>query len=445
MYGVAFHVCDEGSIQAAPESHPDSDPISIDVLRTACIAARQVCSLLWIDQLCILQDDVNDKAWQIRQMYTIYTSDSCQCCIVLPGGLSRLVAIDEETSWIHRAWTLQEAVSPLTRVLFQWRFGPGGGNGLTGGEIIFVESGQSAMMELGDLLEAATIGYFNSVAPILTENGCIRHDIKIFGCQSAPINALLGVIRLKDQDERDTAIWRSSLMRTSSRQVDMIFSIMGLFGVSLDPLRYGPTDQEQATLELVAQILASGRGLSWLLASPNGSSLSTMSSMPIFPETKVDGHAQYMTSEGPKKPWEVVQSRSWSVRSQVRGVMLGHGNPSGQISINAPGIGVRSVVENRFVEYSTYSGFDVEATIIFDPPEVLEDKAMIFAGSKGTKAILCGEVSYFNLPATAARASVYSSVIMLLTAEEDCWHKSGFALVRKETLASWQRETITLG
>lgn len=80
-----------------------ADPISIDVLTISakCVATLG-CDLLWIDGVCIIQNDEEDKAWQIQRMFDIYKY--CKQCLILPGGLSRLVPIDEPTSWIHRAW-----------------------------------------------------------------------------------------------------------------------------------------------------------------------------------------------------------------------------------------------------------------------------------------------------------------------------------------------------
>ena len=54
-----------------PQDEISGDPISIDVLRAACMAALQISSYIWLDQLCILQSDGDDKAWQIRNMRDI--------------------------------------------------------------------------------------------------------------------------------------------------------------------------------------------------------------------------------------------------------------------------------------------------------------------------------------------------------------------------------------
>lgn len=45
-----------------------------------------------------------------KQMYNIYAGSTS---IIIPEGLGfRLVIIDEKTSWMDRAWTMQEALEP---------------------------------------------------------------------------------------------------------------------------------------------------------------------------------------------------------------------------------------------------------------------------------------------------------------------------------------------
>lgn len=85
----------EGSFSVMGAEH--ADEISIDVLRTACLAARQFgASFLWVDRLCIMQESKDDKNWQIQRMFQIYRN--CDPCIVLPGGLVRLTGLSEPTT-----------------------------------------------------------------------------------------------------------------------------------------------------------------------------------------------------------------------------------------------------------------------------------------------------------------------------------------------------------
>ncbi|KAF2135513.1 uncharacterized protein K452DRAFT_239251, partial [Aplosporella prunicola CBS 121167] len=96
----------------------DGDPISLDVLHHICSAAlscQYSGSHLWLDRLCIVQTSKKDKAWQIREMFDIYKR--CKICCVLPGGMQRLVSLEEETTWIERAWTLQEVIVPYRSIV----------------------------------------------------------------------------------------------------------------------------------------------------------------------------------------------------------------------------------------------------------------------------------------------------------------------------------------
>lgn len=112
-----------------------ADPISVSVLRAACLASmdqigwgqwRMIyrADYIWLDQLCIIQTSRKDKSLQIMQMYRVYKC--CTQCLILAVGFPRLVPLDEETPWIGRAWTLQECLAPrYSVVLFPWTCGTG--------------------------------------------------------------------------------------------------------------------------------------------------------------------------------------------------------------------------------------------------------------------------------------------------------------------------------
>lgn len=108
--------------------------------------------LLWVDQLCIVQDDPQDKLIQIEQMGHIF-SEATACLVALDGthcnmpltrchpesnagivsseqlvrnigGLRMLASMPsiertaEKVTWRTRAWTLQEAELSLTTIFF---------------------------------------------------------------------------------------------------------------------------------------------------------------------------------------------------------------------------------------------------------------------------------------------------------------------------------------
>ncbi|OCH88196.1 hypothetical protein OBBRIDRAFT_106438 [Obba rivulosa] len=283
----------------------DADPVSIDVLHQACMASLlEGADWLWLDCLCIIQTSRDDKAWQIERMYNIYKA--CAVSIVLPGGVSRLVPVDEETRWITRAWTLQEVTAPRKAVvLFSWEYGAGewdDGRGGVKGRVIQVYPG-TAMVPLIEVLKAC----FHPMALSWTpEDGpSSRDDISpsILGSYGdSSIGSLLWVLEMDDPDGRNVAIWRSSLLRASSRPVDMVFSIMGTFGVTLDPKQFRKTDRIGATIALAQQILRLGGKPVWLALSLDIPPSRCLSSFPAFPETDVSGDVHWETRHGPTNP-----------------------------------------------------------------------------------------------------------------------------------------------
>ncbi|RYP35401.1 hypothetical protein DL767_003808 [Monosporascus sp. MG133] len=291
------------------------DPIGLEVLREACVASRACGTThLWIDRLCIMQKSTDDKRWQISRMYEIYRQ--CKICIVAPGGLQCLVRLDEETQWIHRGWTLQEAVAPPTvAVLFSWALGSRRAwAGDLQGNIDEVTLGRSAMMPLSLIVDACTTGSLS------VENGASRLllEVKLFSSHPADrsyrdfpfwgetrrvlspnVGALARIMsRHLDQDAKDHSIWQSALMRTSSRPVDMVFSIMGLFGITLDTSKFGKQDRVQATIALARAIMEKGGRATWLAAAFRIQPSRQISTFPLFPRTSVSGKAFVKVTAG---------------------------------------------------------------------------------------------------------------------------------------------------
>ncbi|KAK7449704.1 hypothetical protein VKT23_013177 [Stygiomarasmius scandens] len=293
----------------------DADPIGLDVLDHACHASlSRGYNYLWLDRLCIIQTSREDKRWQIKQMHSVY--QFCSLCIVLAGGVQRLVRLDEETSWIHRGWTLQEAVAPpVASVLFSWKLGSGKGSAgdYRDSEVKEIVHRESAMASLSLIINACVTGYmsftgtsnFTVEAKIFSSHpsNYSYNDIPFWRPQRKLLTPNVAALAVITQDElesdaKEYAIWQSAFMRTSSRPVDMVFSIMGLFGITLDTSAFHKNDRIGATIALAQEILKRGGRASWLGASFRLDPCKAMSTFPSFPQTRVAGKALVSTRNG---------------------------------------------------------------------------------------------------------------------------------------------------
>ncbi|KAJ7211926.1 hypothetical protein B0H12DRAFT_1061749 [Mycena haematopus] len=305
----------------------DGDPISLDVLLHVCtLSLRHASSrFVWLDRLCIMQTSKPDKMWQISKMNAIYKS--CEMCCILPGGIRRLVRLEEETSWIHRGWTLQEAIVPeYATVLYAWNHAMDGEVDVTGAfELTPVIPGQSAHTELSNFLRSSLLS--TTMVSLTIDHVEIPLNFCIFAARRdlaslSPLTALMEALASEYEDEASDAvnrrhqhIWRSALLRTSSRPVDMVFSIMDLFGVSLNPGSFRPDDRLGATIALARGILRNGGEASWIGAAYALDPCPSLSTFPQFPETSVNGKAYLRASDGSRKEVASVMSdRIWSDR-----------------------------------------------------------------------------------------------------------------------------------
>lgn len=345
----------------------DGDPISILVLMHACIASRQQgLEYLWLDRLCIIQSSKDDKHWQIRNMHDVYKS--CSLCIVLPGGVQRIVPLSEETTWIHRAWTLQETLAPnRAMVLFRWNLGSGAVlTGYEHGDVIEVVPSESAMTDIATIVNACTAGELEfQEHPADWNNNGRRIACRILGSLAPNILALgvtLNETLRSDQDAIYNAIWQCALMRTSSRSVDMVLSIMGLFGVSLNPPSYRENERLRATVDLARAILQQGGRANWLGVSLKAPLSKKISTFPQFPQTSVAGKAFIKTKEGQLNEVQFMMDGSYMV-SNDRDPPLPKGtmDASGYLSFScraAAAVQIITSPKNSEVEKVLISTFD---------------------------------------------------------------------------------------
>ncbi|KAK7030486.1 hypothetical protein VNI00_014074 [Paramarasmius palmivorus] len=212
-----------------PDGTPreNGGPISLKILEYVCKWACESASFyVWLDRLCILQTDKEDKTWQIARMYDIYQFS--EQCIVLPGGLQRLASTTEETSWVDRAWTYQEA-------LVTWDYA-----------VVFTKDeydlgrGQWRWLVEGECHWHFLVDLFVDVKSFLKkeERPCL-----ILGTNEAALEVLSTIIEYKTLNEVapsdgeridlqaiDQLVIQGIAVRTFSRPVDMVFSILGLVG-----------------------------------------------------------------------------------------------------------------------------------------------------------------------------------------------------------------------
>lgn len=335
-----------------------ADPISMSVIRTACFAARVYnCSYLWLDRLCILQESKEDKDWQIQRMFHVYRR--CATCLVFPGGLVRLARLDDATSWIDRAWTLQEAVAPqdgTVKVVFalthptyrefiqercdtekynerchavftsDLRFDTKAAPHGTFVERV-LEPDRSAVSDLNMLR-----GEIHSWLEALREHGPDFPDLQA----RLPIRILRGVESLTLSNavafRTGLPLWTAAYTRSSSRPVDMVFSIMGLFGVHLDVSRFGKTDRLYATIALIQEMMRRPRATAtWLYIAPTMTPSKELSTLPEMPETSESGCAYIHTPKGRVPATDAIavetffESSSWDTRGAPRGEMTDSG------------------------------------------------------------------------------------------------------------------------
>ncbi|QRV93539.1 heterokaryon incompatibility protein [Ceratobasidium sp. AG-Ba] len=297
---------------ANPKESSGRIPISIWVIQEACRASRKLGSnLLWIDRLCVIQANESDKSWQFKKMYDLYKGSAT--CLVIPNGLAQLTSLNQESPWMNRGWTLQEAVAPKdTQVMFLWE----------GDEcyvkayprvqrpnyITLITEGRSAMAPLGHVLHCCISGNFiitdRTGAPNIRQLG----DIQIFGAGSTgPGNPSPSITMLaaaisesleEDEDRVYHCLWKCMLMRVTRDRCDMIFSIMGSFGVTLNAEDYPDKgDVIRPAIALAQELLRRGKSATWLGALCFGPPCPQLSTFPAFPRFTEKGTKQALVRD----------------------------------------------------------------------------------------------------------------------------------------------------
>ncbi|UKZ81766.1 hypothetical protein TrVFT333_009539 [Trichoderma virens FT-333] len=412
------------------------DPLSVEMLRLVSLAAEQQgCKLLWLDALCILQADEDDKGWQIQRMYDIYRS--CKECIVAPGGLQRLTSLTEETSWATRAWTLQEAIAPPSvKCLFEWDRGDCYIQSNMSMEVKEIEKGVAAIANLKTTLEMAMKGRGVSMHDLKGNEMKLPSEdfkIRLFGEMSRDrprVRELIDAMDMKGKPGMYTAIWRCSFMRSAKFPVDVVFSVMGIMGVTLDTSIFKKEDRLKATIALMQGILGRGEHAEWLAIATKTLPHPELSTLPVFPVLDAAYRPLLETKDGMKDIGDIMDS-GWRLANTPTGIM----NASGYFRFNALATSVRQSQQ----ETTSATVFSSDTTGNWE---------VVPQGSGSHTAVLIGQWEQYNNGAFGLLVNLWNQCLMILK-EHDVGKFSnvGYAFVKEEVVqtGSWKEGIFAVG
>ncbi|KAF8957192.1 heterokaryon incompatibility protein-domain-containing protein, partial [Flammula alnicola] len=188
-----------------------------------CRVAREdySVSLAWMDTICINKDSTSELDESIRSMYRWYKNASV--CVVYLGDSTSLDDMHADR-WFTRGWTLQELLA----------------SGLSSR---FYNKHWKAMIDPNDFIPAVyrSLGSFSEILPVIQKaTGIDPKDLYGFeaGLQSGVASRMS---------------WAAK--RTTTREEDQAYSMMGIFDVSF-PIAYGE-GADRAFLRLIEAMLAS--------------------------------------------------------------------------------------------------------------------------------------------------------------------------------------------
>ncbi|PWW72477.1 hypothetical protein C7212DRAFT_348096 [Tuber magnatum] len=427
-----------------------ADPVSIDVIKNACCAALHYKQLLiWLDKVCIAQAIAEDKHWQIQIMGSLYRR--ADPCIILPGGLSRLLPLEEPTAWVGRAWTLQEALLPRsTKVLFKWKHGDASVQGVIAGDIYEIEPGETAVSEMTTLLEGTIRSSMNVVTyPDGLDKDHVESVVPthLLGSESPgtgqcfSLRCALWSSSDDPKDLNESAIWKSAVMRTSSRAVDMVFSIMALFDVQLDTSKFHEDDRRGATIALIQELMRSGRRASWMIVSLALRPDHVISTMPVMPKTSVEGVAQ-IENDGKLVPVGTVVNEYWWLKDAPTGDV----DELGYFKFSVPARMVRKAVEP--VHLKTYeNGMDGKRFNAYAGGHQWELCGETeVEGPDAVWALQVGVETFFRMGAFGTMTTRTPIVLMIVKKHgEDKYHRIQVAEVPKVFSQGWGTRAFNVG
>ncbi|KAF2741170.1 hypothetical protein EJ04DRAFT_571876 [Polyplosphaeria fusca] len=219
------------------------------LIQMAHAVRRRGADYFWLDLPCIdqIDRDKSDLDYAICIMSDIY--EFASGVVVMIGGAGCVQRFDKLTGWMDRAWTLQEAIlNKDTYVCLKW---PKtnldiihGANTWSFDSIpllntMFPDTTYDyCLVKLHDLLDLSDAK--PSTLPAAVRKVRVL-DGMVLKARNAPRLALrAAIVRPTSNIYRQiryTGVWRSMYMRTSSKPRDVVYSIMGIFKITIDPFR----------------------------------------------------------------------------------------------------------------------------------------------------------------------------------------------------------------
>lgn len=127
-----------------------------------------------------------------------------------------------------------------------------------------------------------------------SEEAVLKIGFKKFFNSSSLVATLVVAMQSEDRNEIENALWQSSFIRETGYPEDAIFSVMGMFHVTLNPLEFRDPDPNKrlaATIRMAQKIMARGGRANWLsmvFLAPGGLLDVRMCTMPKITESKED-------------------------------------------------------------------------------------------------------------------------------------------------------------
>ena len=225
------------------------------LVQAAHAARRLDCEYLWLDLLCIDQvskpdaqgDNDLEKNKQIQNMGKIYKCT--RAVLVMVGGVGCVQGIDELSSWIDRAWTLQEVtLSKEVWAVVDWpyqddfRLQPlclDDPNDDVGHEKYHFQ-----FIQVKDTIKIIRLVKLLTLEPVLIPNipdfkmRCFDSNVHIsehnLSGKTAASSALYSMMKSETKEMTNCGAWRCMFQRTATKEEDMIYSMMELIGVQLE-------------------------------------------------------------------------------------------------------------------------------------------------------------------------------------------------------------------